>query len=290
MDVIRYRRRAQYMNIREALQWARSQLPASPTPYEDARLLLQHVLATGHTYVASHPEQDLSARQDEMFRALVARAARLEPIPYLIGEAEFCGLSFQVTPAVLIPRPETELLVEAAINYAERTGARSIVDVGTGSGCIAVMLARRLPSAQIIAVDVSEEALSMARRNIEAHGVGDIVQLRHSSILQAVGEPVDLIVANLPYISDAEWTMIDDGVKWYEPVEALRGGPDGLDLIETLLQQAKLRLRPQGAIFLEIGWQQGDAARQVAKAQYPTAHVIVEQDYSGLDRLVLIET
>lgn len=278
------------MNIREALRWARERLRASPTPHEDARALLQHVLSVEHTHVAANSQQALSAEQEDRFRAFVLRAQELEPIPYITGEASFYGLDFAVTPAVLIPRPETELLVDEAVAWAKERPGPLIVDVGTGSGCIAVLLARRLPPAHLIAVDVSQAALDIARRNIERHGVTRRIDLRQTTILEGIDEPVDLIVANLPYITDAEWTVLDDAVKWYEPVTALRGGPDGLDLIRRLLRQAKAQLRPGGAIFLEIGWRQGDAARDMAQTFFPEAQITVKLDYAGRDRLVAIDT
>lgn len=278
------------MTIREALRWARERLRASPTPHEDARVLLQHVLDVEHTHVAANPQRTLSAEQEERFRAHVLRAEELEPIPYITGEAAFYGLEFAVTPAVLIPRPETELLVDEAVAWAKKRPAPLIVDVGTGSGCIAVLLARRLPLARLLAVDVSQSALAIARRNMERHGVAQRIDLRQTTLLEGIDEPVDLIVANLPYITDAEWTVLDDAVKWYEPVTALRGGPDGLDLIRRLLRQAKTQLRPGGAIFLEIGWRQGDAARDMAQTFFPEAQITVKLDYAGRDRLVAIDT
>lgn len=278
------------MSIREALQWARERLQASPSPYEDARILLQHVLSAGHAYIAAHPEQALMPAQEEEFRAFVTRAEKLEPIPYITGKATFYGLDFAVTPDVLIPRPETEHLVDEAMAWAQEHAAPFIVDVGTGSGCIAVLLARRLPQGHIVAVDVSRAALDVARRNVQRHHVAQRIDLRQGMLLDGIEQPIDLIVANLPYISDPEWTVVDDAVKWYEPVTALRGGPDGLDLIRRLLQQARMHLRPGGAIFLEIGWRQGDAAREMAQTFFPEAQITVKPDYAGRDRLVTIDT
>lgn len=278
------------MTIREALQWARGRLRTSTSPYRDARILLQHILDVGHTHIAAHPEQALSSAQERQFRTFVKRAEKLEPIPYITGEATFYGLEFAVTPAVLIPRPETEHLVDEAVAWAQEGAAPFIVDVGTGSGCIAVLLARRLPQARIVAVDVSEAALDVARRNVERHGVAQRVDLQKGILLDRVEKPVDLIVANLPYISDSEWTVVDDAVKWYEPVTALRGGPDGLDLIRRLLRQATTHLRPGGALILEIGWRQGDSAREMAQTFFPEAQITVKPDFAGRDRLVVIET
>lgn len=278
------------MTIREALRWARSRLRESPTPYEDARILLQHVLNVGHTHIAANPKQELSAAQVNEFRVLVERAEKLEPIPYITGEANFYGLEFAVTPAVLIPRPETEQLVDEAVAWVKERAEPFIVDVGTGSGCIAVLLARQLPRARVVAVDVSRPALDVARRNIERHNLAQRIELRQTTLLEGIDEPIDLIVANLPYITDAEWTVLDDAVKWYEPVTALRGGPDGLDFIRRLLGQAKKQLRRGGAIFLEIGWRQGDAAREMAQTFFPEAQINVKLDYAGRDRLVAIDT
>lgn len=278
------------MTIGEALQWARRKLADSPTPHEDARLLLQHVLGVERSYLAGHPETPLAPGQEQDFRDLVARAERREPIPYITGTAAFYDLDFVVTPAVLIPRPETELLVEAALTWAEKHRARRIVDVGTGSGCLAVVLARHLPLASVLATDVSAQALAVARRNALRHDVAQQVRFVQGSLMAPVAEGVDLVVANLPYVADAEWTTLDDAVKLYEPAGALRGGPHGLDLIRRLLKQARDRLRPGGAIFLEIGWRQGAAADRSAQSIFPTARITVKSDYSGHDRLVLVET
>lgn len=278
------------MTIREALQWARVRLRGSPTPHVDARLLLQHVLRVARSYLAAHPEQPLTDVQVEQFRDFVGRAEKSEPIPYIIGETVFYGLEFLVTPDVLIPRPETEHLVQTARDWAVGHSVQRIVDVGTGSGCIAVALARHLPTVEVLALDVSSAALDVARRNVQRHGLEKRVRLLHSALLEKVAQGVDLIAANLPYVSDTEWTVLDDGVKWYEPAGALRGGPDGLDIIRRLLQQARPLLRPSGAIFLEIGWRQGKSAVQLAQTYYPTARVTLKQDYAGHDRLVIIET
>lgn len=278
------------MTIEEALRWGRRRLATSPTPHQDARLLLQDLLGVDHAYLAGHPEQLLTAGQEERFRTLVARAVESEPIPYILGEADFYGLRFSVTPAVLIPRPETELLLEAALEWAKSHEVQRIVDVGTGSGCIAITLARHLPRVQIAATDVSREALAIARQNASRHQVADRIDFYQGSLLQPVAESIDLLVANLPYVSDEEWTSLDDAIKWYEPAGALRGGPDGLDLIRRLLRQARTRLTTGGAIFLEIGWRQGRAAQELARSIFPTAHTSVRSDYAGHDRLIIIET
>lgn len=277
------------MTIREALQWARQELKESPTPAGDARLLLQHVLQVNRSHLVAHREEALPNDRERLFRRLVARAQQHEPIPYITGEAPFYGLDFIVTAAVLIPRPETELLVQAAIEWAEERGAERVVDVGTGSGCIAVTMARHLPAASVEATEISTDALVVARRNAERHGVAERIDFHHGSLLEPIDGKVDAIIANLPYVSDAEWTALPDGVKWYEPAGALRGGADGLALIRELLTQARSRLQAGGALFLEIGWRQGRDAEALTRAIFPEADVDVLPDHAGHDRLLVVE-
>ena len=276
------------MNISEARDYGRSQLHSSPTPQLDARLLLEHVLNVSHSYLAAHGEVVLTAVQQTQYRQLIQRAARLEPIPYLIGHAPFFDLDILVNQSVLIPRPETEQLVQLALDWAKRRPAARIVDVGTGSGCIPAILARRLPQAVVAAADISAAALAVARQNGQRHAPGRI-RFHQGHLLDPISPPIDLITANLPYISDGEWTMLDDGVKLYEPAAALRGGTDGLDLIRRLLQQAVTKLAPNGAILLEIGWRQGTAVQNLAQAAFPTAQVNILPDFAGHDRIAAIK-
>lgn len=279
------------MNIEAALAYGRSQLtPSSPTPQLDARLLLEHLLDVPHSYLIVHHNQPLTAEQTNAYHQLVARAAQAEPVPYIIGHAPFFDFDLHVAPGVLIPRPETEQLVELAVTWAKKRGTeanRKAVDVGTGSGCIAIALAHFLPDWTITAVDISPTALAIAQQNGARLAPGRL-QLRQSNLLQAIEQPVDLIVANLPYVTRGEWQALADGVKLYEPALALDGGVDGLDLIRQLLQQATTRLRPSAAIFLEIGWQQGNIAKQAAQAQFPQAEITVLPDFAGHDRMVKI--
>jgi release factor glutamine methyltransferase len=277
------------MTIHDALVYGRHQLHQSDSPALDARLLLEHILQTSHSYLVAHGDELLPAEQERQYQRLLARARRREPVPYLTGSAPFYGREFRVTSAVLIPRPETELLVEAATAWAGRRASLHVVDVGTGSGCIAVTLARLLPQARVEATDISAEAITVARRNAAQHEVVSRIHFYQGNLLEPIQERPDLIVANLPYIADSEWTLVDDTVKWYEPAVALRGGPDGLEQIRALLAQATTRLAPAGAIFLEVGWQQGQATQAIAQAYFPTAQVQVQADYAGHDRLVVVE-
>jgi release factor glutamine methyltransferase len=280
------------MNIAEALALGRDLLPLSPSPALDARLLLEHVLEKQHSYLVTFGDQVLTPGEQATFQALITRAARLEPIPYITGRAPFYGLEFSVTPAVLIPRPETELLLEAALAWTgqgEKPGRDiTVVDVGTGSGCIAILLARRLAQARVSAVESSPAALALARSNAKALGVAAAIHFYLGNLLEPLPDSPDLIVANLPYIADHEWPLLQEGVKLYEPAIALRGGPDGLDLVRQLLIQASERLAPRGAIFLEIGWRQGPEAERLARDTFPTAQVNIRKDYGGHDRILSI--
>jgi release factor glutamine methyltransferase len=277
------------MTIMEAWRFGRSELTGSSTPDTDARLLLEHVLQTTHPFLAAHSERPLSVAEEEAYRRLIARAKNQEPIPYLTGKAHFYGLEFYVNSSVLIPRSETEMLVETAIRWAQPLGEINVVDVGTGSGCIAVSLAVHLPQAKIQGVDISAEALAVAQRNAARH-LPERINFVQGHLLAPITDQIDLIVANLPYITDDEWTAVDDSVKRYEPRLALDGGSDGLALIRELLPQAAEKLHPGGLVLLEIGWRQGDAVRQLARSYFPTptAEIEVKKDFADHNRLVII--
>jgi release factor glutamine methyltransferase len=277
------------MKVKEAWAYGRSQLIESPTPQLDARLILEHVLQEGHSYLVAHGEALLTADQERRFRSLTGRARRKEPVPHLTGHAPFYGLDLIVSPATLIPRPETEQLVAAALDWATPRQPLNVVDVGTGSGCIAICMARHLPEARVDAVDISLTALEVARRNARQHAPNRI-QFHQGNLLDPILRAPDLIVANLPYVSDREWTLLDDGVKLHEPAVALKGGDDGLDLIRQLLPQATSKLKAGGAIFLEIGWQQGSSALHLAQSHFPAASIELMPDYAGHDRIIAIRT
>lgn len=273
------------LTIRKALHNAQQKV--DPT---DARLLLQALLNVDHVYLITHDDETLSAAQQTHYAHWLTRATTGEPIPYIVGRAPFFGRSFKTTPDVLIPRPETELLVEEALRWGQAHHAQNIIDVGTGSGCIPITLAlewQDSPKPTITAVDISPAALTIAQENAHTHNAP--VTFHHSDLLTAVHGPFNLITANLPYITDAEWTELDDGVKSYEPALALRGGRDGLDLIRPLLQQATNKIAPHTLILLEIGWQQGKNALQTAADIFPTAHITLLKDYANHDRIIRIE-
>jgi release factor glutamine methyltransferase len=313
--------------IAQALTWATDQLRnTSDTPRLDSDLLLAHTLDWSRARVLAERHAPLSQPQQAALRTLVARRAALEPIAYLIGHKEFYGLDFLVDHHVLIPRPETELLVERAIAIARQmttdhrpptteerlrvlreprsssldprsssfstsvVGRRSsvvVADIGTGSGCIAVALAVHLPEAVVYAADISPEALRIARQNIERHGVAGRVRPIEGDLLDSLPEPVDVLVSNPPYTILSE---IDEGVRRYEPRLALDGGADGLEVYRRLLAAVPPKLRPGGAVLLEIGATQGAAVAELAQIHMPAARIAVYQDLAGLDRVVVVET
>jgi len=262
---------------------------ADDAPALTAQALLAQVLGLTRTQVLTQPERVLSAAEQAAFASVVARAAAGEPLAYLLGRREFYGLTFEVNPHVLVPRPETELLVD----LARARHPRRALDVGTGSGCIAVALAVHVPQVEITALDVSPEALALARRNAATHGVAERVHFVQSDLLAALAAvanpapPFDLLCANLPYIDTTELRALP--VSTHEPALALDGGPGGLVLIERLLAQAPPYLKPGAALLLEIGATQDAAALALARAAFPAAEVRVERDLAGLDRVVVVE-
>lgn len=253
-------------------------------------MLLAHILGVNRTWIMAHPETLLSPIQMQHLNRLLTRLKKGEPLPYVIGRREFFGLIFQVTPDVLIPRPETELLVEEALAWlGARPERRSAADVGTGSGCVAITLAVHIPDLQVSASDLSPAALQIASANAEEHGVASRIHFQQADLLAPPSGPsYDLICANLPYIPTA--TLHGLQVNKTEPTLALDGGPDGLDLIRRLLLQAPRRLAAGGLLLLEIEANQGLAARQLAQTVFPTARIDILPDLASLDRLLRIFT
>ncbi len=266
--------------------------PLSDTPGLEAQVLLAHTLQKPRAWVLAHPEIELAPFQLEDMQACAARRESGEPLPYILGQWEFYALDFQVTPAVLIPRPETELLVERALDWLNRHPAcRRVADIGTGSGCIAIALAKHIPDLQVLATDLSPQALDVARQNAVRHGVGERITFRQADLLALPPEhshpSFDMITANLPYIPSA--TLAELPVSRFEPSLALDGGVDGLELIRRLLHQAPTYLSPQGCLLLEIEANQGTAAGALAQNAFPQARVTVVPDLAGHDRLVMVE-
>ncbi|MCS6839729.1 MAG: peptide chain release factor N(5)-glutamine methyltransferase [Roseiflexus sp.] len=281
-----------HTTVNQALAWAVETLrDISDTPRLDAEILLAHALGWSRARVLAGVRETISDDTLRMFRTLVQRRAAREPVAYLVGRKEFYGLEFIVDQRVLVPRPETETLVDAALEWARQRRSPHntllIADIGTGSGCIAIALAVHLPNALIYATDLSADALTVARQNIELHGVADRVTLLWGDLLAPLPQPVDLLVSNPPYTVLED---IDAGVRLHEPHLALNGGSDGLVVYRRLLAAAPRALRPGGALMLEIGATQAEAVMSLARQAFPTAAVRVVHDLAGRDRVVTVET
>ncbi len=269
----------------------------SETAQLDSAVLLGYVLGVNKAWLYAHPTRPLNEIEIARFQDLVQRRMCAEPIAYLVGSKPFYGLDITVDRRVLIPRPETELLVDLAlahVRHLQREGQRpTVADVGTGSGAIAVALAVNLPGITVYATDVSDDALAVAGQNVWRYGVGEQVQLLPGHLIESLSEPVDVVVANLPYIATAELQGLSPQVRDFEPVLALDGGPDGLRVIANLLAMVagpsgRAKLRPDAVIFLEIGADQGEAVGDLVVAILPGAEVEIRVDYSGLDRIAVV--
>jgi release factor glutamine methyltransferase len=259
------------------------------TPRLDAEVLLAHVLSQDRSWLYAHPEGTLSPSQLSTYQALISRRAEREPVAYLTGHKEFFGLDFIVTPDVLIPRPETECLVELALRWTQaQSWPGAIADVGTGCGTISVTLAVHLPQAQIIATDTSPAALAVARRNTVRHNVADRICCVQSNLLTALAGPLQLIVANPPYLSQTELATAPPEVAYWEPRVALDGGPDGLAAVRHLLAMASGRLHPDGALLVEIGAGHGTDVLKLAHRYFPEATVEIVKDYAKRDRVLAV--
>jgi release factor glutamine methyltransferase len=266
-----------------------------PTPRLDAQVLLAHVLDVDRVALLTYPERSLTSEQAEQFRQLVERRARREPVAYLTGHKEFYGLDFLVDSRVLIPRPETEMLVEAALRAIRArldVGQTPLVaDIGSGSGAIPVALAvtePRLP--YLYAVDISNDALEVARLNCQRHHVSDRVRLLHGDLLAPLPEPVDIVIANLPYVGTEEAALLSPAVIAYEPHLALFSGERGLDLLNRFFTESRQsdKLQAHAVLLLEIGYNQCEPLTTIIQTLWPQALLTVKKDYEGWDRLLTV--
>lgn len=261
------------------------------TPHLDTQVILAHVLQVERTWLFAHHDYALSAKETDAFTNLIARRMQHEPVAYLVGHKEFYGLDFVVDRRVLIPRPETELLVDTVIDHVTMREDQQVLlaDVGTGSGAIALAVAANCPNAYFFAIDLSPDALAVAQQNVQRLDSHRQVTLLQGDLLEPLPAKVNMLVANLPYINvnDYQHLMID--VRNYEPQLALEAGPQGLDVITRLLDQAPHHLHEHGLIFLEIGHDQGEAVLHLARTRFPRALALrLRQDYHGHDRLIMI--
>lgn len=281
------------MTIHEALRNAAARIyeTGSEEATLEAEILLMHAAGLERAGLYARLEDELTLEQSRELESYVRRRLAREPVPYITGHKEFFGLDFEVTSAGLIPRPETETLVELVLAFVRDRFADSpvtVADIGTGSGIIAVSLAHELANATITGTDTAPKALDLARRNAERHGVAERIIFLEGDLLEPVKQPVDVIAANLPYVTSTDWEALPPEIREHEPRTALDGGPDGLRVVGRLLAAAPAHLRPGGALFEEIGDQHGPKASEMARRHFPGAEVRVERDLAGRDRVLMV--
>ncbi len=277
------------LTIDAALAGAKTRLASQSESFGlYAQVLLAHILDKDRAWLLAHGDYALTDPQAADWDKAVNRVAAGEALPYVIGEWEFYGLKLKVTPDVLIPRPETELLVDIALAWLRANPTRRrAVDVGTGSGCIPVALAANIPDLQITATDISPAALAVANANVERYKLEDHIALKQTSLLEGLPGPFDLICSNLPYIPSERLPVLE--VSKREPWLALDGGPDGLMLIRPFLQQAATALATGGLLLAEIDASLATAVIDLAKGHWPHAKIEVRNDLTGLPRLLVVE-
>ncbi|HEX7009090.1 MAG TPA: peptide chain release factor N(5)-glutamine methyltransferase [Phycisphaeraceae bacterium] len=280
---------------RRLLSWTTDyfQRKGLDSPRLTAEMLLAHVLGVTRLKLYMDPDRPATELERAAFRELVERAARHEPVDYLVGQTPFFSMMLKVSPAVLVPRPSTETIVEHVLQHARRTpGFHSplIVDLGTGSGAIAIAIAKHLPHSRVIATDICPDALDLARLNAQAQGVADRIEFRRGDLFEPLaGVRARYLVSNPPYISDAEWEQVPPNVKNYEPVRALRGGPDGLQYIRPIIQQARQYLDLPAQLVLEIAASQEQAVLELARQAPGLTNPRVLADHEGLPRVLVAD-
>ena len=284
------------MTLRQRLLDARARLTGAGVDKNEAvldtNLLARHVLGWSRAEMLLRQDDPLPTGFEEAFSALVERRARREPAAYIRGRQEFWSREFDVTPEVLIPRPETELIVEELINLLPVDAPalpRRVADIGTGSGCIAVSVAAERPNVHVVATDISRAALDVARRNAEAAGVAARIEFVECAYLSGATGPFDFILANPPYISESEYEELAPEVREYEPQMALLAGEDGLRDIRQIVDVAAARLKPGGTLFMEIGHTQGDRLAALMKAFPSLTLSRISTDLQRIPRVAVIE-
>jgi release factor glutamine methyltransferase len=277
------------IRLDQALRSAAAKLrDITDTPQFEAQILLASILDRERSWLLAHPEFQLDEPTQRTFNQFVGRVQQGEALPYVIGERWFFGRKFSVESAVLIPRPETELLVEAALDFlSAHHDKRRAVDVGTGSGCIAVTLCAEVSDLSMFATDRSQQALKIAYRNAVQNQVDDRIHFWVGDLLDGVTGEFDLICANLPYIPSGRLSTLE--VARREPIEALNGGEDGLKLVTRLIKGANKHLVHGGRMILEIDETQGDMVVDLAKSIYPDWSVALMQDLAGMDRVLVLD-
>lgn len=259
----------------------------SPTPRLDTEILLAHVRGCRRIQLYTNFDTPLTDAERAAMRTLVQRRAQAEPVAYLVGHREFFSLEMRVTADVLIPRPETELLVLAALEQSQGLASPGILDLCTGSGCVAIACAVRAPNAQVTAVDISPAALAVAQENAATHRVDRRVRFLTGDLFAplASGELFDIIVSNPPYVSTTEWDSLPPDVR-HEPRLALEAGPDGLSILRRIIQAAPHFLKPGGLLALEFSPEQAPAVLQLAEESHGYSHLQIQKDVAGLQRML----
>ena len=286
---------AETWTIQKLLTWLTDYLTQKQvdSPRLSAELLLSDVLAMKRIELYMHFDKVVEQEKLDTLRGLVKRAGEQEPIGYLIGRTEFYSLELAVCPDCLIPRPETELLVERAIEFLRtRQGDQHVLDLCTGCGCIAIAIAKNFPTAKVIATDISDGTLSTAAQNIKKHKLEDKITLLAGDLFEPIirqldSPAFDLIVSNPPYVSQPEFEKLDKNVKDYEPRIALHGGADGLDVYRRIVADADKFLKHDAALMLEIGYAQGPAIRKLLEQKGQFTSVSIEKDLINNDRTVI---
>ena len=271
----------------EVLFWASSFLTEKNKEREAAEYLLGRRLGWNKTEVLMHLRQPMPLDQEKQFVADIKEFESGYPAQYIIGSEEFYGREFMVTPATLIPRPETEELIELCLKHHGDKEFLTVVDVGTGTGIIAITLKKLKPTWRVLAVDISEEALVVARQNAKTHGADvEFIQGDLLTPLIIASETVDMVISNPPYISESEWDDMDESVREYEPKQALFAENDGLLCYQQMTEQIKQVLSIEGSVYFEFGFRQGRAIQQMYQEAFPTKKVLIYQDLYGQDRML----
>ena len=252
-----------------------------------ARALAEHALGWTAERLLTDGGDAEPAGFASRFDALIARRAAREPLPYIVGYREFWNLDFEVTPAVLIPRPETELIVEAALDIVPPGAGATIADLCTGCGCVAIAVARERPSARVIATDISDSALVVARRNADRHGVADRIHFEHADLLSGIDDHFDVIVANPPYVAACVRPALQPEVRDHEPNLALFGGDDGLGMLERLVRDAPARIRAGGSLVFEFGFGQDEEIERMIAQSGELTLVELKRDLQGIARTAI---
>jgi release factor glutamine methyltransferase len=274
------------MQLKETLRSAIAMLEENRvgSPRMNAEVLLMFVLGCDRAYLYAHPERELSLDERNRYDETLEQRARGVPAQYITGHQEFWGLDFIVGPAVLIPRPETEHLVEAVLDLCKTIERPRMVDVGTGSGCVALALASELPHAEIHATEISADALEIARANAARLLLSDRVTFHSTDLLDGIAGPFDIVASNPPYVGESEYDKVQLEVRKFEPRCAVFAGPDGMDVIRRLAPQARAALKPGGYLAMEIGYSQEAAVRAVLRAWQDVRAV---PDLQGIPRVIV---